>query len=50
LFLLNAKEAIAGASLELVRGCRSLMLDGSTTTLATTRKLQGTTGLIEETE
>ena len=41
----DAKEAIAGAAVELVRGCRTVMLDGSTTTLAIARRLRGSAGL-----
>lgn len=41
----EAKEAIARAAAELAHGCRTMMLDGSTTTLAIARQLRGTTGL-----
>jgi DeoR/GlpR family transcriptional regulator of sugar metabolism len=41
----DAKEAIAGAAVELARACRTVMLDGSTTTLAIARQLRGRTGL-----
>jgi len=41
----DAKEAIAGGAVELVRGCRTVMLDGSTTTLAIARQLRGMAGL-----
>jgi DeoR family transcriptional regulator of aga operon len=41
----EAKEAIAIAALELIRGCRSVMLDASTTTLAIARRLRGMNGL-----
>ncbi|MBN1910670.1 MAG: DeoR/GlpR transcriptional regulator [Pirellulales bacterium] len=40
-----AKEAIAAAAFHLAQGCRSIMLDGSTTTLAIARRLHGMTGL-----
>ncbi len=41
----DAKEAIASAAAELASGCRTVMLDGSTTTLAIARQLRGTAGL-----
>jgi DeoR/GlpR family transcriptional regulator of sugar metabolism len=41
----EAKEAIARTAVELARGCRTIMLDGSTTTLAIARQLRGTAGL-----
>ncbi len=41
----EAKEAIAQVAAELVRGCRTIMLDGSTTTLAVARRLRGMTDL-----
>ncbi|MBN1853512.1 MAG: DeoR/GlpR transcriptional regulator [Pirellulales bacterium] len=41
----EAKLAIAKAAVELVHGCRSVMLDGSTTTLAIARQLRGSTRL-----
>ncbi len=43
---LPAKEAIARAAVTLLRSCSSLMLDGSTTTLAIARHLRGRSGLI----
>lgn len=43
---LAAKEAIARAAAGLVRGCSSIMLDGSTTTLAIARQLRGRSGLV----
>ncbi|MDW8039289.1 MAG: DeoR/GlpR family DNA-binding transcription regulator [Thermoguttaceae bacterium] len=42
---LPAKEAIARTAAELLRNCSSVMLDGSTTTLAIARHLRGRTGL-----
>jgi DeoR/GlpR family transcriptional regulator of sugar metabolism len=41
----EAKDAIARAAVDLVQGCRAVMLDGSTTTLAIARRLRGSTGL-----
>ena len=41
----DAKEAIARAAAEVVAGCRAVMLDGSTTTLAIARQLRGAAGL-----
>jgi DeoR/GlpR family transcriptional regulator of sugar metabolism len=41
----EAKGAIAAAAAELVRGCRTVMLDGSTSTLAVARRLRGMSGL-----
>jgi len=41
----EAKLAIARAAVELARGCRAMMLDGSTTTLAIARQLRGMSGL-----
>ncbi len=41
----EAKEAIAGVAADLALGCRSVMLDGSTTTLAIARRLRGASGL-----
>ncbi|NOX56088.1 MAG: DeoR/GlpR transcriptional regulator [Planctomycetes bacterium] len=41
----ESKEAIAHAAAKLVEGCRTIMLDGSTTTLAIARRLRGWTGL-----
>ena len=40
-----AKEAIAKAAVGLLRGCTSVMLDGSTTTLAIARQLRGMSDL-----
>jgi len=42
---LPAKEAIARVAAELLRGCTTVMLDASTTTLAIARQLHGRTGL-----
>lgn len=42
---LPAKEAIARAAVEILQNCSSVMLDGSTTTLAIARHLRGRTGL-----
>lgn len=41
----EAKAMIAAAAVEVARGCRSVMLDGSTTTLAIARRLRGSSGL-----
>ncbi len=43
---LPAKEAIGRAAVALLKDCSSLMLDGSTTTLAIARQLRGRTGLV----
>ncbi|MBN1590279.1 MAG: DeoR/GlpR transcriptional regulator [Pirellulales bacterium] len=39
------KTAIGRAAVELAQGCSTMMLDGSTTTLALARQLRGVTGL-----
>jgi len=41
----EAKTAIARAAVDLARGCKTIMLDASTTTLAIARHLRGTSGL-----
>lgn len=41
----EAKAAIAATAFDLMSGCRTVMLDGSTTTLAIARRLRGSTGL-----
>ncbi|MGD9127681.1 MAG: DeoR/GlpR family DNA-binding transcription regulator [Planctomycetia bacterium] len=41
----EAKMAIAMAAVDLTRGCQTMMLDGSTTTLAIARQLRGMEGL-----
>lgn len=41
----EAKATIAATAVELARDCRTLMLDGSTTTLAIARRLRGSAGL-----
>jgi len=41
----EAKMAIARAAVELIGDCRSVMLDGSTTTLAIAQRLRGKSGL-----
>ena len=41
----EAKMAVARTAAELIGSCRSVMLDGSTTTLAVARQLRGRSGL-----
>jgi DeoR/GlpR family transcriptional regulator of sugar metabolism len=41
----EAKAAIAATAADLARGCSTVMLDGSTTTLAIARRLRGSAGL-----